>query len=353
MSQALPASPASAREAPVLDLSSDAVDRLFARAPFSPWVVGAGIFATLVVLYLGGTAATGELGTFLARDTSLLKDRNARLGMLLPILVAYAPAAQRVLALASRRQLSTLADLTGRSTTPEPLGGRGRVMGLLMLFVPLTAFLVDRDPLLYFRAGYWSAATVSNWTFSLLFCLAIARFGHATLGWSRAFTRAAPPPEGLDLFDRSWLSPFASQGLLCALLWLVIPAIFTVNLGDAPFAMIAVPLTIGCMAIGSAALWLPTSGVRRSLVAAKQAELSSVHRAMHGDRAAQQTLAVAKRHPEPSLADLLAYERFLQDLPTSPFDQRNRIRFVLYLALPLGSWMGGALVERAIGVFLD
>ena len=352
MSQALPATPASTPEAPALDLSSDAIDRLFARAPVPPWAVGLGLVATLAALYLGVTGATGELAAFLARDTPLLKDRNARLGMLLPVLVAYVPTAQRMLAIASRRHLATLENLVGR-TTPAALGKRGLTIGLCLLLVPLTAFLVDRDTLLYFRAGYWSAATLSNWTIGGLFCAGIGRFGHATLGWSRAFSNAAPPAERLDLFDRSWLAPFASQGLFCALLWLAIPAIFAINLGDAPFVMLALPLTLGCVAIGSAALWLPTSGVRRRMLEAKQAELARVHRAMHGDRGAQETLAVANRDPEPSLADLLAYERFLRDLPTSPFDQGNRIRFVLYLGLPLGSWLGGALVERVIGVFLD
>jgi hypothetical protein len=352
MSQALPTTPASAPEAPILDLSSDAVDRLFARAPFSPWAVGAAICATLAALHVMATAASGELATFLARDTSLLSDRNARLGMLLPILVAYVPTAQRVLALASRRHLATLERVAG-PTSPAALGKRGLTMGICLLFVPLTAFVVDRDTLLYFRADYWSGATVSNWMIGGLFCAGVGRFGHATLSWSRVFSNAAPPAERLDLFDRSWLAPFASQGLLCALLWLVIPTIYAINLGDAPFAMLALPLTLGCVAVGSAAVWLPTSGVRRRLVEAKQAELACAHRAMHGDRAAQEALAVAQHDREPSLTDLLAYERFLQELPTSPFDQRNRVRFVLYLALPLGSWLGGALVERVIGVFLD
>jgi len=352
MSQAVPAARAPAAEAVVLDLASDALDRLYARLPVSPWVVGVGIFTALAALYVLATAITGELAEFLARNTSLLTDRNARLGLLLPILIAYIPTAQRVLALASRRHLATLAG--GRTgPTPAPLGSRGLVMALFVLFVPLTAFFVDRDTLLYFRAGYWSAATSSNWLLGGLFCLVFARFGHATLSWSRAFTRAAPPAEQIDLFDRDWLAPFASQGLLCALLWLAIPTIFALNVGDAPFAVLALPLTLGCIAVGWAALWLPTSGVRHSLVEAKRDELARVHRALKGDRGALRALAVAPREPEPSLTDLIAYERFIRELPTTPFDQGNRIRFLLYLALPLGSWLGGALVERAIGLFLD
>jgi hypothetical protein len=37
--------------------------------------------------------------------------------------------------------------------------------------------------------------------------------------------------------------------------------------------------------------------------------------------------------------------RYVEDLSTSPFTQASRLRFGLYLALPLGSWLGGALVD--------
>jgi hypothetical protein len=354
VSQTLRAGTAAAPRSALLDLSSDPLDRLFASFPAPPWVLGGAIAVALSALYGAATLLSGELEAFLSRGGHLLTDRNARLGVALPILVAYAPTAQRVLALASRRNLAALARATGTPTPPlEPLGHKALVTALFLLFLPLTALAVDRDPLLYFRAHYWTGASAGNWIVGALLCAGLGRFAHATLGWSRAFRRAAPAAAEVDLFDRGWLAPFASEALLCALLWLLVPTLFAVNLGDAPFVLVFLPVALGCVAIGFAALWLPTSGVRQRLLEAKRAELLRVHAALRGERGAAGTLAVARRAPEPSLADLLAYERFLQGLPTTPFDQANRIRFALYLALPLGSWLGGALVERAIGLLLD
>ena len=36
-----------------------------------------------------------------------------------------------------------------------------------------------------------------------------------------------------------------------------------------------------------------------------------------------------------------------------PFDAGMRLRFLFYLAIPVGSWLGGALVERLLGAALD
>jgi hypothetical protein len=41
----------------------------------------------------------------------------------------------------------------------------------------------------------------------------------------------------------------------------------------------------------------------------------------------------------------VAWAGYVRDLSTSPFNQATRVRFLLYLALPLGSWLGGALVD--------
>jgi hypothetical protein len=36
-----------------------------------------------------------------------------------------------------------------------------------------------------------------------------------------------------------------------------------------------------------------------------------------------------------------------------PFDAPTLARFLLYVAIPLGSWIGGALAERLLGAALD
>ncbi len=53
------------------------------------------------------------------------------------------------------------------------------------------------------------------------------------------------------------------------------------------------------------------------------------------------------------LSDLLAYRSLLESVREWPFDAPTMLRFALYLAIPLGSWLGGAFVERLLGAALD
>jgi hypothetical protein len=53
------------------------------------------------------------------------------------------------------------------------------------------------------------------------------------------------------------------------------------------------------------------------------------------------------------LPGLLAYKREVASVREWPFDAPALTRFFLYVAIPLGSWVGGALVERLLGAVLD
>ena len=50
---------------------------------------------------------------------------------------------------------------------------------------------------------------------------------------------------------------------------------------------------------------------------------------------------------------LLAFENRIESVREWPFDAPTLTRFFLYVAIPLGSWVGGALVERLLGAALD
>jgi len=159
--------------------------------------------------------------------------------------------------------------------------------------------------------------------------------------------------EHVDLLGRDWLAPFAREGLFSALLWLVIPTVFTINLTDEPLLYVMAPLTLICVTMGTIALLLPSTGARRRLRATRSEEIARVHRAIRGDADALRASVIGGRRSEPSIADLLAYERFLQSISSWPFDQATWLRFALVLALPLGSWLGGAVVERLLSSLFD
>lgn len=52
-------------------------------------------------------------------------------------------------------------------------------------------------------------------------------------------------------------------------------------------------------------------------------------------------------------ADLLAYRAYVESIREWPFDAPTLLRFALFVAIPVGSWLGGALVERWLTTLLD
>ena len=53
------------------------------------------------------------------------------------------------------------------------------------------------------------------------------------------------------------------------------------------------------------------------------------------------------------LPGLIAYRGAIESAREWPLDTPAVGRFLLYLAIPLGGWLGGALVERLLGLALD
>ena len=64
-------------------------------------------------------------------------------------------------------------------------------------------------------------------------------------------------------------------------------------------------------------------------------------------------LGLTHRPAGAKLPGLLAYKHEIESVREWPFDAPTLTRFFLYVAIPLGSWIGGALVERLLGVALD
>ena len=66
--------------------------------------------------------------------------------------------------------------------------------------------------------------------------------------------------------------------------------------------------------------------------------------------------AFARAEPtgaESGLADLIAYKEHIEAVREWPIDTPTALRFALYLALPVGSWLGGAFVERVVDSLLE
>jgi hypothetical protein len=98
-------------------------------------------------------------------------------------------------------------------------------------------------------------------------------------------------------------------------------------------------------ALGAASLVLPCLGIRQRIKQAKAAELARVRGEIEARLAALRD-GYTERSIE--LPGLLAWEARVADVPEWPFGTPVLLRFVLLVLIPLGSWLGGAMVERLV-----
>jgi hypothetical protein len=155
----------------------------------------------------------------------------------------------------------------------------------------------------------------------------------------------------VDLLDADRLAPFGRVALRGAAYWLVGSAIAMLLIVDADAWGIVVGVNVVTVALGAAAFLLPVRGVRRRLRDAKRAELAWTHEAIRHARA-----ALASGRPGApgavELPALLAWEARVREVREWPFDTSTLLRLALLALVPLGSWLGGALVERLVDTFL-
>jgi hypothetical protein len=222
------------------------------------------------------------------------------------------------------------------------------VLGVLI--APVTGLVLDRDPGLYLQRDYWHPEIGFAWLVGSLVGWSLGVFMYETLVYARRFSDLAGQIGKIDLLDLSVLLPFARQGLRSALLWLVLISIVSLNAADFIWF---VATTLLALVGAAAALMLPVRGVHRCLRKAKQAELEKVNAAIRGDSGQLAGSAIGTRRDSPGLSDLLAYRGFVESVREWPFDSPTLLRFILYLAIPLGSWLGGAFVERILSAALD
>jgi hypothetical protein len=152
----------------------------------------------------------------------------------------------------------------------------------------------------------------------------------------------------IDLLDLRGLAPLARIGLRSALAFALGASMVAAMAIDE----LALPVTLAAMAIvgavGALTLLLPVRGAHRAIRAAKNAELLAVRAAIARTRIAALDAGAEAAEDAMRLGSLLAFEARIGGVSEWPFDVGTFVRFTLLLALPLGSWTAGALVEWVV-----
>jgi len=336
-------------------------DRIFERIRLSPTAFTLLTATLLLGIFFVTVHATGELAKFLASESRWWENRDGRIAVIVALLAGYLPAARRLEDVAVRRHLRQLRDAfawppgTYDSLAREIAPTRGSVLvsGVVgFLVLPLIAVSVDRDPLLYFRAIYWEPVHLWTIPISGFVCWQAGVLIASISTHNRAFARlarAAPPPQLLDL---DAFAPFTRQALRSVLPVIVALSLLAFNLVDRSFLWAVGLITSAALAWTGGSLYLMLRGVRDRIAVAKHEECQRIDAAIRGDARALADSPIGGRQPAPGLGDLLSWRQFVTSRAEWPLDPALRARALLYVAIPLGSWLGGAVVDHLLDLFL-
>jgi hypothetical protein len=338
-------------------------ERLFSAARMSPLALGALVAALAFGAFLLLEGIAGGLGAILRGEPSQQNVEEYRFSLVIALLIGYLPAAWIYLVRGSRRtvealrpalrcgpaEFAALRDRAGRFD-PRALRWAGILGATIALGLP---FLVDLSLNVY-SIREIRVATLAHRILLPVVGWLVGRFIHAVLADSARLARIGRELVAVDLLDLGPLAPFARYGLRNTLLMLgqlSIVSLLLIDWGARPGFALLLPalfaLTLGVAAVG---LLLPVRGAHAAIRLAKQAELAWCR---HEIRLRREALTAGAGSAAAGLHEIVAYRGMIQSVREWPFDASTLTRFLLYLAIPVGSWLGGAMVERAVNTLLD
>jgi hypothetical protein len=223
------------------------------------------------------------------------------------------------------------------------------------LFFPLSEIVVGRWTRLL--AGEWSVQAI---------CLVAGGFACYIIGFrlfvyvidtARLYSQIGEQHVEIDLLDLAPLSPLSHHGLRVVLLLVIImAAVLIVTTPAAPDSgQLIATLTTHCLTavVAGVVFVLPVRGLRRQIRARKAEKLAQLREEIRHNEELMAGTGTEASEAGAKMPGLLAYKHEIESVREWPFDAPTLTRFFLYVAIPLGSWVGGALVERLLGAALD
>ena len=213
----------------------------------------------------------------------------------------------------------------------------------------LFALLLAANPV--FDQEFWAVAEPVPIFSVVMFFFAVRLaatgwFAGQSLVWeflaTRTFGAIGHGQLAVDSLDLRPLRPFARKGLRSSALWLVASSLVSLYwLGPATMA-VNTPIVLAVLALALFVFLWPAFAVHGAIREAKEREL---------DRLRERIRAEERKLDDPApqdarLANLVAYYGLVSDAREWPIEAPVVLRFVLFAVIGLGSWLGAALVER-------
>ena len=326
--------------------------RILDGSPLSPFWIGVllalGFLLVFFVLELA-------LGRFAEYNVETYRE-DLRVAAVLCLLAAYLPVAWVYSVRSARRTADELAPSLTQGTGTVGLEEAGcfdraglRKAGVVGVALLLVAFVFAEVGLSNFSAlGQMSPEAYFHRVLLVWIGWFGGRFAYAIWVESKRFSRIGRERMEIDLLDLASVEPLVRYGLRQALVTIGAFSVLALMFYDSEAAPNLIWFLLGAslsiLLLATVGLLIPVRGVHDAIAREKTHELARVNDQIRRARAGSGAL--------PSLADWIAYRSLIASVREWPVDAPTLRRFALYLAIPLGSWLGGALVERMVDALL-
>jgi hypothetical protein len=317
------------------------------------WVIAGGLAVMLVGAFFVVQAALGRFPFGQPGDPT-----DARIALVHCLLISYLIGAFLYVRAGAREAIASLAphlELPDpalndalRQVGRYPRGALAVLLLLGLLFSLSGPFLTGPASLADWHPGRWSAEVAWHRVLGLGIGWGINWMAFAVVSESMRMSRLASSLKPISLWDARPLGPFTRQGQRNALVAVGLVSVFALfvpaqGITNAFLVILAVALVLALLGF-----LLPLRGVHRMIHKAKQRELDWAAEVLEQERARFQQQSSGNGR----LADIIAYRTAVEQVREWPFDQSSVLRIVLYLLVPIASWLisnlAAELLERTV-----
>ena len=325
--------------------------RAYDALPGHPFWIAVAFTLTLIVTFFAGRMIVDG-----ARHST---PDDLRIAITQILMVAYSASAYAYLLISARRttrDLSNVARESPQRRTAVDLAGKHPwwilvlvgTASILLIGVPVTN-VTTPAPVNPWDWQGWNYDVAWHRATSVFFAWWISCFCYVVVVESARLSSLSSNIESVDLLDMSPYRPLMRQGLTNALLVIGMASVLSLLAVESRYVPVLVFFWIEFVVLAWIGMMLPLRGIRQKIRVAKERELDWCRRNLRTSRDALKSGSDQGQ----SIAEILAYKAMIEDIRNWPFDSPTLVRFSLYLLIPLGSWLGGAFVERGLDLVLS
>jgi len=324
--------------------------RIYDALPGNPLWIGIGFTIVLLLVFFVGR------GLFAGASGSDPDDLRVAVTQIL--MTAYGASAYAYLLMAARRTTQNLSPVARHVPEWHTIVDRaGRHPWWILILTGAGSYLIlgvavtnatTLEPENPWDWQSWSYDVYWHRATTVFFVWWLACLCYVSVAESVRLSRLSEQIDSLDILELRPYRPLVRQGLTNALLVIGIVSVMSLLAVESRYWPVLVGFWIGFTIMAWAGMMLPLRGIRKKIRAAKDKELDWCRQTLKIARDELKSGAGSRQ----SIAEITAYRTLIEDIRNWPFDNSTLIRFSLYLLIPLGSWLGGAFVERGVDFFL-